>query len=354
VVAATLLAREQMERHAVGMVCHSSGSAAEQCREAGAQVWTMPVGRSIQPGRDLLHLHRLYRIVQQFQPDVLHAHSSKAGVLGRLAARMSGVPVVFSPQNFAYRAYEGTRAARFAFYVVERTLAPLTDCLHVVSRDEYEDAIGNKMSTSSRCGMVHNGIDLDPLLTMADHAEDNPLTVGTYARMFAQKRLDFLIDAFAILAARGVRFRGLVIGDGPERERLLVYAKERGIDADIVFDSAPHDAAAALSRIDVFALSSSHEACPLSVMEAMTAGRPVVATDVGAVSEVVTHGESGLIAPFGAVEEFADALERVITNTPLRRALGAAARRKAPSRFGSDVMAQRMDLLYRCAIEHSR
>ena len=353
-VAALLLTREQAKRHEVGVVCHSSGPAADQFRETGAEVWTLPVDRGIQPMRDLVHLQRLRRIVRRFQPDVLHAHSSKAGVLGRIAARLDGVPVVLSPQNFAYRAYEGSQAARLAFYVIERALAPLTDCLHVVSRDEYADAVRNRMAPSSRCGMVHNGIDLAPLLEMTEHTEESPVTVGTYARMFAQKRIDFLIDALAILAQRGVPFQALVIGDGPERERLLAHAAQRGISASIEFDSTSHDAAASLDRIDVFALSSSHEACPLSVMEAMAAGRPVVATDVGAVSEVVTDGESGLVTPFGATEEYADALERVITDGRLREALGTAARRKAAPRFGAEVMARRMDLLYDCAREHSR
>ena len=203
---ALLLVREQIGRHTVGVVCHSSGPAAEISRSVGAQVWVMPVGRRVKPLQDLGHLHALHQIVREFRPDVLHAHSSKAGVLGRLAGKLCNVPVVRSPHNFAYRTYEGGRPSRFAFYLIERALAPLTDCLHVVCREEYEDAISNRMARPSDCGMIHNGIDLQPLLDLQPRHEVPPLTIGTYARMFAQKRLDLLLDAFAVLATAGFRF----------------------------------------------------------------------------------------------------------------------------------------------------
>src|SRR6476660_5545947 len=102
-----LLARDQVERHDVGVVCHSAGSAGDAARGFGARVWTMPIDRAVRPRGDVLHLVRLRRIVRNYRPDVVHLHSSKAGVLGRVAARLEGVPVVYSPHNFAFRAYEG-------------------------------------------------------------------------------------------------------------------------------------------------------------------------------------------------------------------------------------------------------
>lgn len=349
-----LLARNQVERHEVGVVCHSSGNAAATARELGATVWTLPVGRSVRPGDDVRQLLRLHGIFRDFRPDLVHLHSSKAGVLGRLAARPEGIPVVFSPHNFAYRAYEGRRATRAAFYLVERGLARWTDGLHVVSKDEFENAVAHRMAPSERCWTVPNGIDIEPLLCM-DAPPLRPLPViGTFARLFEQKRLDLFLDALAELRRRDVRFRGLIIGDGPLRTELHTQADLLGLGDTVEFDSTPHDTVASLQRIDIFALSSSHDACPLTLMEAMAAERMVVATRVGGVPEIVSDGRSGLVVPFGDPVRFADALQRAVEDVPLRNGLAAAARAKARRRFGVNDMAARLEPLYDAVAQRGR
>lgn len=348
VVAMLLLARDQVGRHEVAVVCHSSGDAAETARAFGATVWTVPAARSVQTREDARHLLRLRGIIRDFRPDVVHLHSSKAGVLGRIAGRVEGVPIVFSPHNFAYRAYEGSVAARAGFYLVERVLARWTDCLHVVSNDEYENAVRHRMSETRSCGMIHNGVDVEPLLHLDPPPPDRSQPViGTYARLFEQKRLDLLLDAFAELHRRDLPFRGLIIGAGPTSEPLRRQAGALGLGDVVEFDSTPHDPAAALRRIDIFALTSSHEACPLTVMEAMAAARPVVATRVGGVPEIVADGRSGLVVPFGDPARFADALQHLVEDEPLRRSLSVAGREKARRRFGIKVMAARMEPLYK-------
>jgi glycosyltransferase involved in cell wall biosynthesis len=353
VTAMLLLVRHQIERHEVGVVCHSAGNAGVEARALGARVWTLPVDRSVRLREDAGHLRRLHASVRDFRPDVVHAHSSKAGVLARLASRAQGIPVVYSPQNFAYRSYEGRLSSRALFFGIERALAPLTSCLHVVSNDEYEDAVGRGMAPSNRCGTIHNGIDINPLLDIAPPSSGKRVTIGTFARLFAQKRIDVFLDALRAIRQRGLDFDAVVIGDGPERSSLIEHARAIGLDRDVTFDSTPHDAVAALHRIDVFALTSSHDACPLAVMEAMAGARPVIATDVGAVSQIITTGESGLVVPQGDVEALADAMEQLIVSAPLRESLALAARAKAKRRFGSELMAGRMEALYETALNAS-
>ena len=354
VTAMLLLARDQVGRHEVGVVCHSSGSAADVARSAGAKVWTVPAGRSVQPRQDLRHLSRLRDIIRSFRPDVVHLHSSKAGVLGRVAARRERVPVVFSPQNFAYRSYEGSRAARTAFYLVERALAHWTDYLHVVSEDEYENALRHHMAPAERCLKIHNGIDVEPLLRLELPPRRTPPVIGTFARLFEQKRLDLFLDALWELRRRDVPFRGLLIGDGPLRDQMIAHAESLGLADVVELDPTPHDTIAALRRIDIFALTSSHDACPLTVMEAMAAERAVVATRVGGVPEIVANGRSGLVVPFGDAAAFADALQRVVDNVSLRDSLAAAGREDARRHFGSDVMAALMEPVYEAARARGR
>jgi glycosyltransferase involved in cell wall biosynthesis len=354
VAAMLLLVRDQVDRHEVGVVCNSSGSTAELAQRFGATVWTVPFVRPVSPRADARHLRRVFEIARGFRPDVVHVHSSKAGVLGRLAARAHRTPVVFSPHNFAYRAYEGSAAARAIFYLVERAMARWTDCLHVVSDDEYENAIRHRMSCVERCAKVRNGIDLEPLLRVAPPPVRTPPVVGTFARLSYHKGIYLFLVALAELRRRAVPFRGLLIGDGPLREQLAAHARGLGLEQVVELDATPHDAVAALQRMDVFALTSSHECGPLSIMEAMAAERAVIATSVGVVPEIVTSGRSGLVVPSGDPSAFADALQQAIEDVPLRRSLGAAARDEARRQFGSDVMSRRMEAVYATALSRRR
>jgi glycosyltransferase involved in cell wall biosynthesis len=350
-----LLARDQVQRHHdVAVVCHPAGSAAGVASAVGAKVWTVPAHRSVRPLEDARHLLRVRRIVREFRPDVVHLHSSKAGALGRVAARLENVPVVFSPQNFAYRAYEGSGVARGAFYLVERALARWTNCLHVVSQDEYESALKHGMSRPELCRLIPNAIDLDPLLPLDPPPLRTPPVVGTFARLYRQKRLDLFLDAVAELRRRGVAVRALLIGDGPLRDQLRARARMLGLDSVVEFDERPHDAAAALGRMDIFAFTSSHEGAPLTVMEAMAAERAVVATRVGLVPEIVTNARTGIVVPQGDALQFADALQQVIEDVPLRRTLAAAGRGEARRRFGPKIMAASMEDIYATAIGRSR
>jgi glycosyltransferase involved in cell wall biosynthesis len=178
--------------------------------------------------------------------------------------------------------------------------------------------------------------------------------VGTYARLYRQKRLDLLLDALAELRRRSVAVRGLVIGAGPLLATLREQADRLRLDDVVEIDDRPHDAAAALRRIDVFALTSSHEVGPLTVMEAMAAERAVVTTGVGVVPEIVEDGRTALAVPPGDVAAFADALQRVVEDVTLRTSIARAARAEARRSFGAHVMAEKLEAVYAGALERRR
>lgn len=345
-----LLARAQRGRHQVGVV--GRPALARRLDGAGVRVWSVPMDRSIHPLRDARDLGRVVRIVRRFAPDVVHAHSSKAGVLGRVAGRLCGVPVVLSPHNFAHSIHEGPAWLRRAFLAVERALAPLTSHLHVTYEEEREDALRLGLARPGRVSVVPNGIDAGPLLALPPPTGEPP-TVGTYARLWPQKRVDLLLRAAASVMESGADLRVAVVGEGPLRGELEALADTLGIAERTRFVDDPGGPARALALLDVFVLSSVQEAFPLTPMEAMAAGRPVVASRVGAVPEVVEDGVTGLLVDPGDEPGLAAALGRLVADPERREALGTAGRRVAGERFDVAAMAEALDEIYRAAAGES-
>jgi len=342
-----LLARSQSAFHDVGVVCRPA--TARRLTNAQARVWSIPMARSIRPGRDARDLGRIVRIVRSFRPDVIHAHSSKAGALGRVAGALTGVPVVFSPHNFAHLIHEGGPLVRRGFRLLERTLAPLTTHLHVAYELERQEAITSGLAESGRVSVIPNGIDTRPLLEL-DSRPHSPPRVGTFARLWPQKRIDLLLEAAAQLIRASSRVELLVIGDGPLRNSLEEHTRTLGIAESTRFASDPGGPTKALAMLDIFVLSSDREAFPLAPMEAMAAGRPVVATAVGALPEIVEKNQAGLIVPAGDVSALAGALERLLSDRELHDTASRNGRRVARERFDISVMAERMDAVYQTAI----
>jgi glycosyltransferase involved in cell wall biosynthesis len=340
-----LLVREQISHHEVGVV--GRPAMARRLVGSGARVWTLPMTRSVSPLEDLSNLRRLIAIVREFRPDVVHAHSSKAGVLGRLAGRACGVPVVLSPHNFAHRIYEGGRAARAVFFLVELALSPLTTHLHVSYGEEKRDALRTGLARNGRVTVIPNGILTGPLLAIAEPASPTPV-VGTYARLWPQKRIDILVLAAARLESQGVPVVLRIIGGGPLESDLRELITELELkDAQIIAD--PGGPAAALEMLDVYVLSSVQEAMPLVPIEAMAAARTVIASAVGGVPEVVDHGTTGLLVAAGDVDALADALRHVLSGSELRRRLGRAARNVARD-YDISRTADALELVYEKAI----
>jgi glycosyltransferase involved in cell wall biosynthesis len=340
-VVVDLLARAQAARHEVGVA--GRPAMARRLEGAPVRVWALPMERNIQPRADAAYLRALVAIVRGFRPDVIHAHSSKAGVLGRVAGALTRTPVVFSPHNFAHRIHEGGLPKRAAFFAIELALAPLTAHLHTSHAAEARHALRTGLGRRGRVSVIPNGIDAAPLLALAPPPARPEPVVGTYARLWPQKRVDLLLRAAAILRDDGFTLPVRVIGDGPLREELGALARDLGLDAEFVPD--PGGPAQALALLDLYVLSSDQEAQPLVPIEAMAAGRPVVATAVGGVADVVQDGVTGLLVAPGGAAALARAIGRVVSDGDLRARL-AAAGRDAAAGFDAAAMAQAMDAVY--------
>jgi glycosyltransferase involved in cell wall biosynthesis len=286
------------------------------------------VRRPINPVRDLLGLVELVRLFRRERPDIVHASSSKAGVLARLAARVVGVPVrVFTVHGWAFTAHSGLASQLYRW--ADRLVRPLTTATICVSDGERAAGFAAGTCDAGRTVVIRNAVDV-AAAPQSRHDRQTPLIVAV-GRLKAPK--DFVTLVRALKSLPPGSFEAVIVGDGPDRPVLEEEINQLGLGTSIRLAGERRDVPALLAGADVFALSSRSEGLPVSVLEAMAAGLPVVASRVGGVPEAVVDGRTGLLVEPSRQDELAAALRVLIQDRDLRRRLGAAGRARAEQRF---------------------
>lgn len=259
---------------------------------------------------------------------ILHVHGYAAADFGRLAARRVGAALVLH-EHFAdprMPAYQG---------LADRLLASLTDRAVAVSESTREFLVRRRHVPPGKVRVVWNGAPLADFAPLGPGAAaetrrglglpEAALVVGSVGRLSAQKGHRYLLEAAARLAPRHPRLRLVLAGDGDEEPALRAQASSLGIEDRVVFAGHRSDVPALLAALDVFCISSTYEGTPLTLFEAMAAGRPIVSTAVDGCREVLEPGVTGLLVPPRDPEAMAAALEQALTDLDLRRALGDGA-----------------------------
>lgn len=292
------------------------------------------LGRAIDPVKDGRALFDLLGILRRERFDLVHTHMSKAGVLGRAAARFADPSplVVHTAHGWSFW-HSPSWPARNAVRLVEQVAARWTDLLLVVCDHDRQIALNQFGFPPSLIGDGRAGVALPP-----DGTQDRAASarrrlalpvegsvVGTVTRLVPNKRVEDFIRAAAIAgrAASGTTF--VVVGSGPEERRLRALASEQGVDRLIWLPTRP-DVSEVLPAFDVFVHPSRFEGLPMAILEAMSAGVPVVAEDAGGTREVVRHGETGLLVPIGDVESLARAIVDLLSSPDMARRLQSAGR----------------------------
>ena len=278
-------------------------------RERGVEIVELPeMRRPVRPVDDAKAVARLASILRRVRPHIVHTHTAKAGAVGRLAARLAGVPRVL--HTFHGHVFEGYFSARKAdlFVRTERALARRTDRILALSEEQKRDLVERyRIAPEHKVQVVPLGLDLTRFRAVEGPngafrrelglSEGAPLAVGV-GRMVPIKRFDRLIDAFVTAAERIGGADLALVGDGEARAALEAHARLRRTDrARIHFVGMRRDLPAIYGDADVVALSSDNEGTPVAVIEALTSGTPVVATDVGGVRAIVRHPDLGTVVP---------------------------------------------------------
>ena len=324
------------EEYDVTVAAWGPGPLRAAAEVAGARyVALRHVRRPISP-RDALGLLELIALCRRLRPQIVHANSSKAGILARIAAWVTQVPSrIFTAHGWAFAAYSGKTSK--AYLLADRALRPLTTATICVAENERRIGLAARTCDSARTVVIHNAVDVQAT-PRARPGEGPPLVVSV-GRLKYPKDTRTLLEAAARVPGD---WHLEVVGDGPERPELEPLTSDR-----LRLVGERDDVPALLATASVFVLSSRSEGLPISVIEAMAAGLPVIASAVGGVGEQVEDGVTGLLVPAGDVDALADALERLLADPELRRSMGEAGRARAEELFDLPKFRQAHLDLYR-------
>jgi glycosyltransferase involved in cell wall biosynthesis len=320
-------------------------------RQAGIPVVLLPnLTAPIRPWRDVQALGEIRRALLELQPDLVAAHSSKAGLLGRVAGRSLRIPVVFTVHGWAFT--PGVPGARAAVYRrLERMAGPLASRLITVSEFDRRLALDARIAAPDRIVTVHNGMPDVPPSLRADPARTPPRIVMV-ARFEPQKDHATLIHALAGLTQ--LPWELDLVGEGPGMPAMERLAGELGVGERIRFLGQRMDVPRLLADAQVAVLITNWEGLPLSILEAMRAGLPVVASDVGGIGETIHDGQTGHLVTRGAVEQVRERLGRLLADAALRTAFGAAGRAFYERQFTLEHCVSRTLAVYESVIEAGR
>ncbi len=310
------------------------------------------LARDISMAADLMTLLRVARIMRAFRPDVVHTHMAKAGLLGRVAARLAGVPIVVHTfHGNVLRGYFGPVRSRF-FLALERILARASTRIIAISPLQMAELRELGVGSERKLIEIPLGVELRPFLDPPRgrlRAElgldtDVPL-VGIVGRLVPIKRVDLFVEAMAILATKVRRIRFAIVGDGESAPSIRALVRERGLDDRSSFLGWRADLAAIYGDLDVLVITSDSEGTPVSVIEALAAARPVVGTAVGGVPDLLSGG-AGILVPPRDPRAVADAVERLIASPDRAAALGATGRARAFPAYDISTLVERIERLY--------
>jgi len=342
------------DRYEVVFVIGSGNRLIEEAREAGFQVVLQEhLHSEISLTHDRAALADLKAVLGAGQFDVVHTHSAKAGALGRLAARDAQVErIVHTYHGFPFHEFQ-SRLRRHTYIRIERSLAKFTDAFLAVGPAVAAEAIVRRIAPSERVRTIGVGVNSGPAPEFSDQAEARRLlgvplgmrVIGTVGRLDFQKAPEDFVNALAGLHRKDVY--GVWIGDGPLRAKTEKLAARRGLVGRMTFLGERTDVADLLPGLDVFAMASRYEGLPCAIVEAMAAARPVVATAVNAVPNVVISGETGLLVPPGRPELLSRALDYLLENPSVAARLGAAGRAHIGDELSPAALGAVLDETYR-------
>lgn len=335
--------------HQIGLVAAPEPRLMSEAKSTGVEFFPNPhfVFR-VQPLHDLRALWPVFRAVRKFKPDIISAHSTKAGYAARFAGAILGKPVVFTAHGWSFTEGRGGWQKNL-LACVERLAALVTRVIICVSAHDRELALKHKVAPPGKLVVIHNGVEPSPILKAKGDKVRRELGLGkapvlvTVGRLTPQKDPLTLLEACRLLKTD---YKLIMVGDGELRAKVEEFVTRNNLRDKVIITGERNDIPEILAAGDIFVLDSRWEGLPLVIIEAEIAGLPVVASRVGGVPELIEDGVTGFLVPPRKPEVLADKLRELLGDTNLRRRVGSAAREKALREFTFERMLTKTRQLY--------
>ena len=322
----------------------------------GVRLFVLPaLVRRLSFIKDLLALISIYLLIRQIRPHIAHTHTSKAGALGRLAACLAGVPVVVhTPHGHIFHSYYGPAITKI-FVIAERILSFMTDKIIALTDRERDEHLEERIASIEKYIIVHSGVILKNLLDMSFDTEavkkrygipQDCNVIGVIGRLVPIKGHKYLISAIKRIIKEFDNTVFVFVGDGYLESKLERQAESIGVRKNIIFTGWRSDVAEILDIFDVLVLPSLNEGMGKVLVEGMALGKPIVASRVGGIIDLVKNGENGILVPPRDPDALEEAILKLLRNNNLARELGKDGKAKVYPEYDALVMVRQIEDLY--------
>ncbi len=341
------------------------GSLMDRAMRGGFQVEVVPsLIRKIDPLKDWTALRRLTSLLKSIQPDIVHTHSSKAGILGRRAAYRLGIPVVHTIHGASFHYGQSTLTYQ-SYIAMEKIASRWTDHFISVADDMTNEYIRAGIATPDRFTTIYSGFDVEPFLTPPRPPEvvrqelgfsPDDIVVGKIGRLFHLKGHEFILQAAPHVVAANPRVKFLFVGDGILRSQFERQIAEQGLTEHFVFTGLvpPTKIPELMAAMDIAVHTSQWEGLARVLPQALLAGKPVVSYDVGGAREVIRNDETGYLLPRDSVDPLVNAIIELAGDPAKRQRFGERGRELCRERFRHQNMSRQIGNVYQQVLERRR
>jgi glycosyltransferase involved in cell wall biosynthesis len=351
---AWLLLRNQLramrERGWDVTVACTEGPSLRRLESEGIATYPVRISRTIAPVSNLFAVLRLYRFIRARKFDIVHVHTPVASLVGRIAARLAGVPLVlYTAHGFYFHEHMDPRVRSFHIRL-ERLFGRFTDFLFTQSAEDAATAIKERIMPAAKVEAIGNGVVISDFATVSRavvedwrkrlELPDDSVVVGTVGRLVEEKGYREFFQAAGQVAASQPSARFLIVGGAVSGDRdpfsaqiAEIIASDSSLEGRVRFAGFTDEIAPLMQLIDVFVLASYREGMPRSIIEAMASGKPVVASNIRGCREEVVDGMTGYLVPVRDAPALANRIEALVKNADLRRQQGLAGRDRAERLF---------------------
>ena len=336
------------------MVCvlFSGGAVSDQIACEGSDVTVLNMAN----GFDLIRALRLIPIIRRWRIDIVNIHGQNP--LGKLCSVLSGAPVIVHTDHGTTVGSPVTRRHRVVLF--NRLLTPFIDHFIAISQGMKQSLCLREKIPGNKITLIYNGVDVDAISKVSCNKTElreslgiHPCipVLGTVGRLAPEKQYPLLLKSLSILKNRGIEFIALIVGDGPDRKPLEFLAEKMSLNDRIRFLGQRNDVIQLLELMDVFVFSSGGEAFSITMLEAMTKAKPIVAFDVKGVDEAIVTHETGFLVSFGDVEEFANKVKLLLESPELALRMGKSGFERVNTEFDIRSNIKKLEALYESLLE---